>query len=258
MRFGIADLLIVHLVERLEAVERFAANVGRHAGRIVDVQDRIARRAERHAGMFAGQIAARPQPGRNGLDLLGVGRLGDQHDERRQVLVERAQPVRHPGAEARPAGDLVAGLHEGDGRLVVDGLGVHRADEAHVVDHLGRVQGSSSVTHMPLLPCWANLILRRRDREPRLAAGHGGQPLALRIESGRSLSYHRSSSACNRTGPSAAGRRPCADRSRAWPWGENEALRWALAGRRTVGASAARSATRRSPAPPSRHAWRHG
>src|SRR3712207_8524262 len=33
---------------------------------------------------------------------------------------------------------LVAGLHATDGRLVVDGLGVHRADEAHVVDHLRR------------------------------------------------------------------------------------------------------------------------
>ena len=38
-------------------------------------------------------------------------RLGDQHDERRQVVVERAEAVRSPCAEARPAGDLVAGLH---------------------------------------------------------------------------------------------------------------------------------------------------
>ena len=94
--------------------------------------------------------------------------------------------------EARPAGDLVAGLHVGDGRLVVDRLGVHAADEAHVVDHLGRVQGSSSLTHMPHWPCWANLYFDG-------AIGNRAWPEVIvvsrwpmRIESGRSLSYHSS------------------------------------------------------------------
>ena len=110
-RFGIAKLLVVQLVERLEAVERLAADGRRHAGRIVDVQNRIAGRAERDAGVLARQIARLPQPGRDRLHLLGVRGPGDEDDERRQVVVERAQAVRSPRAEARPAGDLVAGLN---------------------------------------------------------------------------------------------------------------------------------------------------
>ena len=108
---GSPTLLVVHLVERLQAVERLAADVGGHAGRVVDVQDRVAAGAERHAGVLAGQVARRPEPGGDRLHLLGVGRLGDQHDERRQVLVQRAEAVGGPRAEAGPAGDLVAGLH---------------------------------------------------------------------------------------------------------------------------------------------------
>ena len=55
-----------------------------------------------------------------------------------RFVIQRAEAVGSPGAEAGAAGDLVAGLHVGDGRLVVDGLGVHGADEAHVIHHLGR------------------------------------------------------------------------------------------------------------------------
>ncbi len=97
-----------------------------------------------------GQIAGRPQPGRNRLHLFGVGRLGHQHDERRQVVVHRAQAVRHPRPQAGPAGDLVARLHVADGRLVVDGLGLHAADEAHVVDHLGQVRQQLADPHAAL------------------------------------------------------------------------------------------------------------
>ena len=111
VRFRIADLLVVQLVERLQAVERLAADVARHAGRVVDVENRIAGRAERNAGMLARQIARLPQPGRDRLHLLGVRGLGDEHDERRQVVVQRAQAIRGPRAEARPAGDLIAGLN---------------------------------------------------------------------------------------------------------------------------------------------------
>ena len=49
------------------------------------------------------------------------------------------------------------------------------------------VQGSSSLTHVPDLPCWANLYFDGRDREAGLAAGHGGQPLALADRVGQVL-----------------------------------------------------------------------
>ncbi len=47
--------------------------------------------------------------------------------------------VGDPRAQTRLSGDLIAGLGEGDGRLVIDGVGIHAADEAHFIDDFGRV-----------------------------------------------------------------------------------------------------------------------
>ena len=66
------------------------------------------------------------------------------------------EPVAEPGADARPAGELRAGLEEGDRRVVVDRLGVHRADEAEVVGD-SPVSGSNSLIQAPDWPCCANL-----------------------------------------------------------------------------------------------------
>ena len=49
------------------------------------------------------------------------------------------------------------------------------------------VCGSSSLTHMPHLPCWANLNFDGATGKPRLAAGHGGEPLALADRVGQVL-----------------------------------------------------------------------
>ena len=72
---GSPSCSVVHLVERVEAIERRAAHVARHARRIVDVQNRIAGGAEAHARVLAGQKPARPQPRGDRLHLLGVRRL---------------------------------------------------------------------------------------------------------------------------------------------------------------------------------------
>ena len=53
------------------------------------------------AGVLARQVAGRPEPGRDGLDLLRVRRLGHQDHEGRQVLVERAQAVARPRSRGR-------------------------------------------------------------------------------------------------------------------------------------------------------------
>ena len=132
--------------------------------------------------MLARQVAARPEPSRYGLHLFGVRRLGHQHHERRQVLIQRTESVRSPGAQARPASDLVARLHIRDCRFVVDSLRMHAADEAHVVDHLGRVRQQLRDPHARL-PVLGELEFARCNREPLLAGGHGGQalPLANRV-----------------------------------------------------------------------------
>ena len=43
----------IHLVEGLELIEHLAAHFAGHAGRVVDVKDRIAFAAERDAGVLA-------------------------------------------------------------------------------------------------------------------------------------------------------------------------------------------------------------
>ena len=108
----IADLLVVHLVERLEAVERRAADLARHAGRIVDVEDRIAGRAERSR--------PRARPADSPLDhsraeiactcSVFVGRATSTTNVGRLSLSE-PRPYDAHAPEARPAGHLVAGLH---------------------------------------------------------------------------------------------------------------------------------------------------
>ena len=177
VRLRVAHDLVVHLVERLQAVERLAADLGRDTVRVVDIKDRVATGAERDAGVLAREVARRPEPGRDRLHLLGVRGPGDQDDERGQVVVHRPQAIRHPGAEAGPARVLVAGLHVGDRRLVVDRLGVHAPDEAQVVDHPGRVGEHLRDPHAALAVL-LELVLRGSDREPLLAARHGREPLA--------------------------------------------------------------------------------
>ncbi len=110
------------------------------------------------------------------MNLFRVRRAGHQHDERRQVVVQRAEAVGGPCAEAGAAGDLVARLHVGDRRLVVDRLGVHAADEAHVVDHLGRVRQQLADPH-PALAVLGEFVFRRGDRKAGLLGGHPGKPL---------------------------------------------------------------------------------
>ena len=177
-RLRIADLLERPLVERLKAVERLAAHFGRDAGGIVDVEDRVASGAEADAGVFTGEIAARPEPGPDRLHLLGVRRLGNENDERGEILIERAEAVAGPRSQAGAAVELVAGLHVGDRRLVVDRLGVHAANEAHLVGHARRVGKQFADPH-PTLAMLGKLELRRRDREAGLPRGHRREPLAV-------------------------------------------------------------------------------
>ena len=100
------------------------------------------------------------------------------HDERRQVLGLAAQAVAEPRPEARPAGLLDAGLDERDGRVVVDRLGVHRPDEAHVVGDLAGVRQQFAEPRARPCRAGANLNFGGDDREALLPAGHAGEPLA--------------------------------------------------------------------------------
>ena len=191
VRLGVADGLVVEAVELVDAVDGLLAQVVGDARRVVDEEDRVALAAERHARVFPRQVAARPEAARDGLFLVAVGRRGDEHDERREVIVGGAEAVGRPRTQARAAGDLVARLHGADGGLVVDGLGVERAHPADVVGVLGEVGQELGVHPHPALAGLAELVLGRRDGEAGLAAGHRRQALAVADARGEVFVEHR-------------------------------------------------------------------
>ena len=147
----------------------------RHAVGIRQVQHRIPAAPELHALILRRQEPAAPEAGVERLiDFAGR----DEHDKRRQILVVAAEPVVNPRAHAGPAGDLRAGLEEGDRGIVIDRLGEHRADDAELVDDL-RGLGKEIADPGAVLPVLTEPELRSRERQGRLIAGHAGQPLSL-------------------------------------------------------------------------------
>ena len=133
----------LELVELVQVVEQLAAHGARHARRVGEVEDRVAGGAELHALVLAGQEAAAPVVVEEELaaGVLLVAR--GHHDEGGQVVVEAAQAVAEPRADAGPARLLGAGQVERDGRRVVDLRAGHRLDEADVVGDRRRCAAGS-------------------------------------------------------------------------------------------------------------------
>ena len=176
--FRIAERVVPALVERGEFVERLAAHRAVHAGRVAEVKHGVAGVAKFHALMFRRQKARAPEPVVEWLVVLAPAAKGREHDIRGQVGIAAAEAVGHPRADARPARELRAGLHESDRGIVIDRLGVERADDRPLVGEARHVR------HQLAEPRAALAILielehARRDREFRLPAGHGRQPLSF-------------------------------------------------------------------------------
>ena len=93
-----------------------------------------------------------------------------------QVLVLGAQAVGQPRPDARPDQPGLAAVHQQQRRLVVRHVGVHRADDADVVDVLGGVREQLA----DLEPALAVLLEleRRGERGPGLALGAAGSASA--------------------------------------------------------------------------------
>jgi hypothetical protein len=70
----------------------------------------------------------------------GVGEIRRQNDERREVLIHRAEAVADPGTEARPREREGAGVDLEGGLEVIAMIAAHRIDQAKVVGHLGDVR----------------------------------------------------------------------------------------------------------------------
>ena len=173
--FRVAELVKLHAVQLAERIEILPPLSLAEARRIRQVKHRVAHRAELDALILRRQEPAAPQPV---VQRLAAGALGHHHDERRQVGALAAEPIGQPRADRRASGDLETGLEERDGRVVVDRLGVHRADEAQLVGGLGRVRQQLADPRAGLAVL-LELEEGVDDREALLRGGHAGEPLAF-------------------------------------------------------------------------------
>ncbi len=173
----ITHLLFMQLVQACDSVQHFAAIGERAAGRIIQVQHRIAFAAKLDSLMIAWQERRAPQSRVSGL-RLGICVLVQQHYERGKVFADRTKPIARPGADRRATGLLVTGLEERDRRIVIDRFGVHRIDDANVVRDLVvmRQHVADPLTTFAMLSERRN---RRSRRKILLSRGHASQPLAL-------------------------------------------------------------------------------
>ena len=213
---GVAELAVIDRVELAQVVERAAPGFGRDARRIRQVQHRVADRAKLDALIRRRQEAASPQPVIQRLVVRVARAPRDQHHERGQVLVLASQPVRDPRPDARPPGKLSPGLEERDRRVVVDRLGVHRADEAKLVGDLGR-ERQQLRNARAALPVARKCKPARGHRKAVLPRRHARQPLPHpdRVGKVRPLQVARAP-AWDRTGPSATVHPTGTGRSPAW------------------------------------------
>ena len=154
---GVTESFVVDLVQRIQAFNGAPADKVGHSGRVGDVENGIALAAEGNARMFARQISGAPEPCGDSLFLLAIARDRDQYDEGGQVLVHRSQSVRCPRTKARPTGHLVASLHGGDRRFVIDRFGVQAAHPANLVGLLRRARQQFGIHPHAALPAWLNL-----------------------------------------------------------------------------------------------------
>jgi hypothetical protein len=90
--------------------------------------------------VFGGEEAGAPESVVERLAVGSAGATGDHGDEVGEVFIFGAEAVGKPGAYGGAAGNLRSALEEGDGGVVIDGFGVHRADEADVIGDAGDVR----------------------------------------------------------------------------------------------------------------------
>ena len=122
---------------------------------VADVMDGVALRLELDALELAGQKPARPLPRRDRL----VRPSCPARSARRSPADSRVsapEAVEQPRAHARPALDDRAGVHERVRRVVVDLLGVHRADRCRCRRRAAAVCGKRFEISWPDWPCFLN------------------------------------------------------------------------------------------------------
>src|SRR5262249_23003376 len=113
--------------------------------------------AEDGALVGGGHVAARPVLGAADRSAAAV-----EHDhEAGQVLVDAAQAVSRPAAQAGVAAQHAAGVHHQHGRAVLGGLGVHGVQEGDVTDAARQVREQvadelAALAVLPESPLWTD------------------------------------------------------------------------------------------------------
>ena len=183
---GIADAISAAAIERRDPVERCPARLPGDPRRIGKIQNRGTAIAEPHPLMLRRQKPRPPQPVVKGLVVRAATAEACEDEIGGEIGVLAPQAVARPGADARPACQLAAGLEEGDRRIVVDRLGVHRTDHAPLIGLRSDPRNQIAEPH-PAFAMLGEGEDRRRHREARLAAGHRRQPLPLTDRFGQLL-----------------------------------------------------------------------
>ncbi len=171
--FGVGELGELFFVQLGEVIEHFTACLGRVAGGVGKVEDGVADGHELDSGVFGREEARTPESVVEGLAVGAAGAAGDHGDEVGEVFIFGSKAVGKPGSHGGSTGDLRAALEEGDGGIVVDGLGVHRADEADVVGEAGDV-GEELGDFVPGFTMFLEFVFGSGDGEGLLAGGHAG------------------------------------------------------------------------------------
>src|SRR5204862_2096797 len=94
LNFRVHPLLSQDAVEAIDFFDDLPLRALAHAWRIADVMDRFALGLKEYPLKLARQEPARPLPRRNRLQTRLAAR--SQHNETRQIVRLRAQPVEHP------------------------------------------------------------------------------------------------------------------------------------------------------------------
>ena len=100
---------------------------------IGEIENRITLSAQLNALVLAWQKATRPLACGDGL-VLSAATQRCQHDKSGQILGSISKAVCEPGAHARPSRDLRASVHKHMSRVVINGIGRHRANQTNVIN----------------------------------------------------------------------------------------------------------------------------
>src|SRR5262249_34303084 len=120
------------LIELLHGADDITLTLSIDPPGSANIQYWIALGAKLDALELSGQEAAVPLPRCDRLSLAKPAQRR-QHDEARQTIRLGAEPVEQPRAHARTARDGGPRVHERMGRIVVDRLGLHRAEDTKVI-----------------------------------------------------------------------------------------------------------------------------